>query len=453
MKSLTTCAFTRLFFFLVATILLFSDKGQVSGDGRVRFDALATLVDDGRLTADRFSLLQPIAAVPLYLAGAGIYAAAQTELRVREPDRFTQERRNAAAKFVGRFGKIVALGICGLVFAVLRRFYGFGAAGAAAGVLVVLFGSFLIPHVRDFYGEPLWTLFALSSLASLAAASGVAWHAVPPPRKAALAATLALSVPLNPLLVPVLASVAAIDAAGAAAGERLRRFLFSAVALLGGVALALVENFLRRGAPLDFGYGSAGFTGAFLEGIAGQLVSPTRGLVFFAPAALLLPILASRLDPLGPERSFFRLGTFFSLFLLLGYAKWVAWHGAYYWGPRFLLPVSVLSAIALAVLLRESWTRRSAGGLAVGGLLLLLSFLVHKAGAAIGMRDLKACLVVDPSFETCFWRWQLLPFGPFLSGSDLGEMLLHRSTAVEVGAALLFGGLLLARPRASGQLR
>jgi hypothetical protein len=339
----------------------------------------------------------------------------------------------------------VALAVCGLVFAVLHRLLGFGHAEAAAGVLIVLLGSFLVPHVKDFYAEPLWTLLSLTSLALLAASSGVAWRAVPRPRKAALAGLLALSVPLNPLLALILAGVTAIDAAGAA-GRRLPRFLFSALALAAGLALAFGENFLRRGAPLDFGYGGEAFTGSFFGGLAGQLVSPARGVVYFVPAALLLPVLARRPGLPAAGRSLFRLGSFFSLFLLLGYAKWVAWHGATYWGPRFLLPLSVLSAVALAVFLREAWRRRNSSGLFVGGLLFCLSFCVYKAGAAIGMRDLHACLLLNPSPESCYWRWSTLPFSSFFSVKDLGEMLLHRSTAVEVGAALLFGALLLVRP-------
>ena len=450
--GLGALSFTALFFGLVALLLLFSDKGQVSGDGRVRFDALTSLVDGGRLTADRYSLLQPIAAAPLYLAGAGVYAVTHAGLRRLDPERFAEERQAAAEKVLGRFGKLVALGISGLVFAVLRRFFGFGPAEAATGVLIVLFGSTLVPHVRDFYAEPLWTLFSLGALALLAVSSGVDWNAVPRSRKAALAAALALSVPLNPLLAPVLAVVTAIDAARAA-GRRLSRFLFPAVALAGGLALALGENLLRRGAPLDFGYGGEGFTGSVLGGLAGELVAPARGLVFFIPAALLLPILACRPGLPSPGRTWFRLGSFFSLFLLLGYAKWDAWHGGLYWGPRFLLPVSLLAALALAVFLREAWARRSAPGLAAGALLFLLSFFVYKSGAAIGMRDLKACLLLDRSRETCFWEWQTLPFHPAASASDLQEMALHRSTAVEVGGVLLFGALLLIRPEATSPAR
>ncbi len=446
MKSLGTRTFTGLFFGLVGAILLFSDKGQVSGDGRVRFNALAALVDEGRLTPDRYSLVQPVTAVPLYLAGAGVYTAIHGDLRRHDPERFAKGRRVAAEKVVGRFGKLVALGLCGLVFAVLRRLFGFSPAEAGAGVLIVLFGSILLPHVRDFYGEPLWTLLSLAALGLIATSSGIDWGAVPWRRKATLFAALALPVPLDPLLAPVLAGVTAIDAAGAP-GRRLPRFLFSAVALAAGLTLAFGENLFRRGAPLDFGYGGEGFSGSLIGGLAGQLVSPARGIVFFCPAALLLPILACRRSLPVPARTWFRLGAFFSLFLLLGYAKWVAWHGCMYWGPRFLLPISVLGAVVLAVFLREARAKRSARGVAAGVLLFLLSFFVYKSGVAIGMRDLAPCLLPDPWREACFWEWRTLPFHAAASARDLAEMAFHRSTAVEGGAALLFLVLFLVRPR------
>jgi hypothetical protein len=394
--------------------------------------------------------VQPVAAAPLYLAGAGFYDVTHAGQRHQDPERFREGRQGVAERVVGRFGKLVALGICGFAFSVFRRLFAFGHAEAASGVLIVLFGSTLIPHARDFYAEPLWTLLSLTSLALFSASSGVSWNAVPRPRKVALAAVLALSVPLNPLLAPVLAGVSAVDAA-ADAGRRLPRFLFSALALAGGLAVACGENLLRRGALLDFGYGGEGFSGSFSGGLAGELVSPARGLVFFIPAAILLPILACRSALPGPQRSWFRLASFFSLFLLLGYAKWVAWHGGLYWGPRFLLPVSVLSATALAVALHEARVRRSAPGLVVGVLLLMLSYFVYKSGAAIGMRDLQACLSLDPSRESCFWSWRMLPFHPAASLRDLSEMALHRSTAVEAGAARHLRALLVVRPHAPGR--
>jgi len=61
--------FAIIFFLIVAVALLTSDKGQIAGDGIKRWEALDALMSDHELTSDKYSIVQPLFAVPLYIAG------------------------------------------------------------------------------------------------------------------------------------------------------------------------------------------------------------------------------------------------------------------------------------------------------------------------------------------------------------------------------------------------
>ena len=110
----------------------------------------------------------------------------------------------------------------------------------------------------------------------------------------------------------------------------------------------------------------------------GLLLSPGRGLVVFAPVAV-LALLALRRVP-APARVLCGL---VPLTLLLVSARWFSWHGASSWGPRLLLPALPLLA-APAVLLPRAVSR---GAVAVGIGVNLLGVLVAP-GAFISYAEL-----------------------------------------------------------------
>ena len=210
------------------------------------------------------------------------------------------------------------------------------------------------------------------------------------------------------------------------------------VGLVCGAGLCMMENQLRRGSPVDFGYAGEGFTTPLLYGLAGQLLAPARGLVFFAPAFFLGTALywrwRDRLPTLVPPMV--SLSLLYSLLLVVAYAKWHAWHGAWYWGPRFLLPLSVLGCLFFVLTARMTWPT---GGRLLRGALVatgLLSYMVYKAGVGVGQRHLVACLHRLPATDHCYWQLQSLPFASWLDARDLVAMLTHRSTLVEALAAV-----------------
>lgn len=417
--------FAALVFILVAAVLLFSDKGQISGDGGVRWRTLAALMDGHRLTPDRYTLEMPLASTPLWAAGS---AAARAQ-------GLTGARRLEVIEHaVQRFNKLVAFALAIWLYRRLRR-DGFSPRGAAVGLFGLLFLSLLIPNAKDFYSECLWTLLVCIALGLLVGEGRTRGEAF------ALTAVAALAVPLNPVLGPVLVLAALVAALSATPAERPDAWggVFLAAAGSGlGVCLALVENLARRGSALDFGYAGSGFTTPLLEGLAGQVVSPARGAVFYLPAFFLGPLLltARRVD--GETRRFVRAATLFGAFLVLAYAKWEAWHGSVYWGPRFLLPLSVVGVVFFALAWRAFPSGAARAGLAA---VALASFAAHKAGVAIGVIPFLSC----PG-EECYWDWARLPLASWLSRADLAAMANHRSTAVELAALALFA-MLMARGR------
>jgi hypothetical protein len=423
-------AWVALFFTLVAAALLFSDKGQIAGDGAVRWRALVELMDEHRLTPDRYTLEMPLAAIPLWAAGdAAARAGGETG----------PARLETIGRAVQRFNKLVAFAIAVWLFLRLRRL-GLGALGAAGGVLVLLFASLLIPHSKDFYSECLWTFLACVALGLLADGAVRTGRG-----DVILLVATALAIPLNPLLSPVIVVTGAMlffleGEEGRMAALRGVR-IASAGAIL-GLGLSLMENLFRRGALLDFGYAGEGFTAPFFEGLFGQLFSPARGALFYLPLFFVGVVLAVR--GATPEvRRFALAGTTFGVLLVLVYAKWHAWHGMTYWGPRFLLPLSIFGAAFFALAWRESTGPAARAALVT---LLVLSVAAYKVGVGVGVVPLRACLLPDAALLSCYWDWARLPLASWLSPGDLASMLSHRSTAVELATLALFGALMARGP-------
>ncbi len=124
----------------------------------------------------------------------------------------------------------------------------------------------------------------------------------------------------------------------------------------GGVGLG-VYNWMRFASPLNFGYGSEGFSASLLEGLYGILLSPGRSLFVYSPI-LLLAIpgawLAYRKDK--------ALAILCSV-IVLGYAIaiaiWHSWDGGWTWGARLLAPIVPLLGFLVAPVI--DYARRSNG--------------------------------------------------------------------------------------------
>jgi hypothetical protein len=309
---------------VVGYLVLFLPRFVITSDGKHRYDALTVLLAGHGLSADRYQLVGPLFATPLWLLGHFHVAG-------RGPDRWVNHYN------VALFGlALVTLFVLlrkRLDPVLLRRF-----------LLLLVAGSMVPTHVTNFYGE-IFTAVAVAVGIFVVVSTGI--H--PVLRVAAWGATI-LGTANTPATVP------ALGLTGAERTARTRRLRYLLPPVL-AAAVVMTENWLRRGNPLDQGYGDdPGFTYPFLLGVLAILFSFGKGLVFFVPG-LLLPV-RRRMAPLyDAGRIDLRQG-YLSLMLfvagmVLVYASWWAWNGDTSWGPRFFLIAIFPAALALAVWLTK----------------------------------------------------------------------------------------------------
>ncbi len=127
----------------------------------------------------------------------------------------------------------------------------------------------------------------------------------------------------------------------------------------------------------------ANFAGNFWKGLAGLLVSPSRGLLVFSPVFLFaVPAAVSAFKPLppGPRR--------IPRYLLAGiaatiaiYSCWSMWWGGHTFGYRMIMEIAPL----LTILIASYWPSIAGSRVAAAafGLCLFFSLYVHFLGAMI----------------------------------------------------------------------
>jgi hypothetical protein len=124
-------------------------------------------------------------------------------------------------------------------------------------------------------------------------------------------------------------------------------------------ALTAAGNFAVFG-RLSGGYAIV-FRGHFLDGLAGILISPGRGLLIYTPVAVFaLAALSGRaLAAAGPHRMVIAAAGVLSACQIGIVAIWPTWWGGYCWGPRLLTeilaPLMILLAAGLPALRGRGW--------------------------------------------------------------------------------------------------
>lgn len=150
-------------------------------------------------------------------------------------------------------------------------------------------------------------------------------------------------------------------------GWRAVAFLFAPQVVIG--ALLLWANDVRYGNPFDNGYREL-LTGGFftfpprVEGVLGVLVSPGKGLLWMAPGVLLLYWGVPRALRTG-QRVWLWTTVAVGLAVAVPALSIQGWHGAWTYGPRYLLPALPFLWLGVALALEVAAEDRLARATAV----------------------------------------------------------------------------------------
>ena len=213
------------------------------------------------------------------------------------------------------------------------------ADGAWLAAVTYGFGTIAMTYTRDFYADPLLALLMVLGLV-LAFDRRSPWHIL------SVSALAILAKPTGLVLGPILSLYLFL---------KTRRVWPSVMPSLGtalGMLLYFVYNFYRFGHIRSFGAGWD-FSIRFVpEGLAGLLVSPGGGLLWFCPCVILSLLALSKVA--ARQLEVWAIVALAASFLLL-HSLWIAWSGGSSWGPRLLLPV-LPGLVALTGLLK--WGER-----------------------------------------------------------------------------------------------
>ena len=285
---------------------------------------------------------------------------------------------------------------------------------ALVTTLLIAAGTPLLPFVATGFSElAVAATVALGLVAVAGAGKGRAW-AAPLAGAAAGAATLLRTDSLV-LVLPVLA-------VGLVAASREWRSAWDFCLAAAPFLLAWGwYNHIRYGAPWRLGYyEDEGFIYPFMRGLYGLVLSPGRGLLWYAPLVLLAVV--------GGRAAWRRNPTLAAVAAVLFlarppfYASW-AWEGGWTWGPRFLVPGMPALLVGVVEIVRRlpSWPRAPQ---LVAAVVMVFSVSVQVVGVSTDYLPSNAAIAqVHEDFHAGLLSWDHSPIVEqahwLLSGRDV----------------------------------
>ena len=282
---------------------------------------------------------------------------------------------------MNRLGKLVAVLYVSATVVLLHASVRALAPSAVGAATLLAAAGTLLWSVAS---QSLWAHGPAAFFVCLAAYLLVVRFPAPSPR-AAILAELALGMAF--LIRPTTVLFAGASGLALLASRRPREAacLGSAFGLL--AAFTFAYNQTWHGNLLVGGYaGSAPpWTTPLWIGIPGLLVAPSRGLLVYSPAFLLLPfgvrrILSSRARLSAPQRAQLLFSALAAAGTVVLYGRFRDWWGGWCFGPRYLieiLPILVLVFAFAYQAVAEAWPR---WGKRVAWTLVALSVLVQSLG-------------------------------------------------------------------------
>lgn len=353
--------------FLLCFVLFVFPHG-IYGDGSFRYKALNILFQEGRIWDMKYSYVQVVLAAPFYALGLVI---------------------KNTHWWCGRFNSLLLIG---LVF-YIRQVWGKELKPKEKDYisLCLVFASMFPKHLSDFYGEVLTAVFLFIGISEYFKG-----------RRAFAWLLIACGAVNSPATLPAVGLLAIYFCYRELHLRALLGFIFT-------LALFFGDNYLRLGTwmhaygELEHGpknimpySGLPGFSYPLLFGLLSVLLSFGKGLVFFTPAFFSQYFFAKTQSLNNLQRHTISALNLMVWVLVFTYARWWAWDGSWFWGPRFFLlaclPGSIFLGLHLAEKPKYFW---SSLGLI---LVALLSFWGSLTSVAFDQSNLEPCLADNMGF-------------------------------------------------------
>jgi hypothetical protein len=352
-------------------LLFFVLPHDIEGDGRLRFEALQSLLGGGGIPDTKYPLIGSIPSLPLFLLGH----------LVGSPE-----------WWVSRYNVIVYAASLVLIYRLLRESLDHDVLFA---FLLLLGTTAMIPASLTGFGAETFTVMA----------TGVGFAAWSAGRWKTAMVLLALGIANVP------ATIVGVAFALGWWAWRYKRVRALAPLVL-GAGLWLLENLLRHKSALTTGYendrgfrtllpysGLIGFSYPVVFGVLSLLLSFGKGLLFFASGLVLA--FGRGLEALRSVNEMLVLWVLYLAGLVVVYGSWWAWYGGFTWGPRFLVFASLPASLLLAAQLRRPPRRLI--GLTIVVAALVLSVWVGIDGQVFGRFAQDPCSANHYSFESLCW--------------------------------------------------
>lgn len=359
------------FLLLFIVGLVFTLDPEVNSDGLERLRAAHLIYSGDLFPQVKFSLVQSYLSLPL------LYFADIASLN--------------AAKTVAYFNLIVFL-LLGLSF--YRSISIIYSSQISLSTILLLLSASMMPHhLQLFFGE-------LLSAAAISVGVLLAKR-----RPYICSALIAVGVANSPALIFPATIVAVIL-------SKKHYPIIMGVFIAG--CIFIFENYMKFGSISGSSYFSAaetgnktllpysglpGFSYPAPFGVLSILFSFGKGIIFFMPGLLLFTN--------SKDNSLYKLNNIygfaliiFAVLVVLVYSRWWAWYGGAFWGPRFLLILSVPAALAMAIKLNTS--KNLVGNLFLL-MILLLSFWVGISGVVFAQDFMELCWAKNYEFEYLCW--------------------------------------------------
>jgi hypothetical protein len=269
---------------------------------------------------------------------------------------------------LGTYNALIAAGLVAL-FSALGAALGYSHKTTIVGALALGFCTFLWPHSRTFFSEPLTALalFASFYLALISASPNSSATARINLRLIASGALFALALATKVQYVvalPAFLIYVAWRGRQTPLPNKSRVTILSSLTWLLGLALGALPLFYYDwrlfGGPFSTGYGASAtsfLTNPLLNGLLGLLLSPGKGLVWYAFPVVLTVWGWPRFARAHRAESVLIIALALPVIVL--FFIYTFWHGDGSWGPRYLIPALPFLLLPILPVIQRAIRARS----------------------------------------------------------------------------------------------